>query len=81
MAVGEESVQIVARVSSRIFGGTELSRYKEWADATINFVINGSIGAQRPLASYWIPELSKISHHQVTAKRVIIPILKRSKRT
>lgn len=54
-------------------------------DSTINFAVDGFIGAQsikrypafiRPLAQYWIPELSKIGQHHATAKRVIVPILK-----
>jgi ent-kaurene oxidase len=71
-----------------MFGGTDLSRHKEWVDATINFAVDGFIGAQaikkyppfiRPLARYWIPELSKISQHHATARRVIVPILKARK--
>lgn len=77
-------VQIVARVSSRMFGGTGLSRCKEWVDATINFAVDGFVGAQkikqyptwiRPLAARWIPELSNIGQHQTTARKVIVPIL------
>jgi hypothetical protein len=69
-----------------MFGGTELSRHKAWVDATINFAIDGFIGAQaikkyptfiRPLMQYWVPEISKIGQHYATAKRVIVPILKR----
>jgi len=85
VAVADVFVQIVARVSSRMFGGTELSRHKEWVDSTINFAVDGFIGAQaikkyprfiRPLVAYWMPELSKINQHHATAKRVIVPILK-----
>ena len=86
VAVGDAMVQIVARVSSRMFGGIELSRCKEWVDATINFAVDGFIGAQkikryptliRSLVARWIPELSKIGRHQATAKKVIVPILER----
>lgn len=71
-----------------MFGGTDLSRHQEWVDSTINFAVDGFIGAQaikkystfiRPLARYWIAELSKISQHHATAKRVIVPILKARK--
>jgi ent-kaurene oxidase len=88
MAIADDFVKIVARVSSRMFGGTDLSRHKEWVDSTINFAVDGFIGAQaikkyppfiRPLARYWIPELSKISQHHATARRVIVPILKARK--
>lgn len=79
-------IQIVARVSSRMFGGTDLSRHQEWVDSTINFAVDGFVGAQkikkyplfiRPIAQYWIPELSKIEQHHETARRVIVPLLER----
>ncbi|TGJ85026.1 hypothetical protein E0Z10_g3717 [Xylaria hypoxylon] len=38
-------VQIVARVSSRMFGGTELSQNQGWVDATINFALDGFVGS------------------------------------
>lgn len=85
MAVGDVFVRIVARVSSRMFGGTELSHHKEWVNSTIDFAVDGFLGAQaikkyptfiRPLVAYWMPELSKISQHHATAKQVIVPILK-----
>ena len=84
MAVADVFVQIVARVSSRMFGGKELSRHKAWVDSTINFAVDGFIGAQaikkyphviRPLVASRIPELSKIGQHQAIAKQVIVPIL------
>ncbi|KAI9168060.1 Ent-kaurene oxidase [Paramyrothecium foliicola] len=78
-------VEIVARVSSRMFGGTELSRNKGWVDSTINFALDGFVGAQaikqypmfiRPLAAKFIPALGKIKEHHATAQRVIVPILR-----
>ena len=83
--MGDIFVQIVARVSSRMFGGAELSRNKEWVDATINFAVDGFIGAQaikkyphfiRPVVARQMPALTKIKDHAITAKRVIVPILK-----
>ncbi|KAI0195875.1 cytochrome P450 [Astrocystis sublimbata] len=78
-------VQIVARVSSRMFGGTDLSRNQPWVDATINFALDGFMGAQaikqypeiiRPLVAMFIPALGKIKEHHATAQRVIVPILR-----
>ncbi len=86
VAMADQFVQIVARVSSRMFGGTELSRHKEWVNSTINFAVDGFLGAQaikkypkilRPIAIRFIPELSKISQHHATARRVIVPILEK----
>ncbi len=70
MAIAEDFVMTVARVSSCMFGGTDLSRHKEWVDSTINFAVDGFIGAQAikkyslficPPARYWCLELSEIS--------------------
>ena len=85
MALGRGFVQIVARVSSRVSRGTELGHHKEWVDATINFAVDGFVGAHRikkyptfirPLAAYWIHELSISIQHQATANRAIVPVLK-----
>ena len=68
-----------------MFGGTDLSRHKEWVSATINFAVDGFLGAQaikkypvfvRPIVARWMPELNKISQHHATAQRVIVPILR-----
>ncbi|KAF9761122.1 hypothetical protein IL306_003955 [Fusarium sp. DS 682] len=82
--VHDAIVNIVARVSSRMFGGVDLSRNKEWVDSTINFALDGFVGAQaikkyppfvRPFVAKFIPALTKIKQHHATAQRVIVPIL------
>ena len=75
---------IVARASSRMFGGVALSRHKAWLKATLNFASDGFIGAQkikqypyffRPLASFFVPELWRIKRHYETTRDAILPIL------
>ncbi|KAI1208440.1 putative cytochrome P450 [Annulohypoxylon truncatum] len=84
--IAERFVTIVARVSSRMFGGLELSRHPEWIASTIHFAEDGFVLAQkikaipkllRPLVSRFLPELKKIARHHETARKVIIPILER----
>ncbi|KAI0179442.1 putative cytochrome P450 [Hypoxylon sp. FL1284] len=86
VAMADRFLTIVARVSSRMFGGTDLSRHEEWVNSTINFANDGFVLAQklkavpellRPLVARTIPELKKISAHHATARRVIVPILER----
>ncbi|KAI1380477.1 cytochrome P450 monooxygenase [Hypoxylon crocopeplum] len=88
--VVDRLTQIVARVSSRMFGGTILSENKEWIKASISFAIDGFIGAQaikqyphilRPIMQYTIPTLSKISEHYRAAERAAIPLLEERERT
>ncbi|TKX26518.1 cytochrome P450-like protein 1 [Elsinoe australis] len=78
--------QVVARVSSRMFGGPELSENDEWVQASIQFAFDGFIGAQaikkvpyllRPIAQYFIPALRNITKHHRSAEKVAVPLLTR----
>lgn len=75
---------VVARASSRMFGGLALSRNRPWLDAMSDFASDGFIGAQkikryrrlfRPLVAPFIPELRRIHKHYDTARREIVPLL------
>ena len=77
--------EIVARASSRLFGGSRLSDNDEWVQTTIDFTKDVFIGAQkikkipcllRPVAQYFIPEIRKIAKYHSTARRIIVPVLK-----
>lgn len=83
--MADSFVHIVARASSRMFGGSQLSHNEEWVRSTVRFAMDGFVAAQKikkipkilkPVAQYFIPELRKIKDHHATARRVIIPILK-----
>ena len=83
--MADEFTNIVARASSRLFGGSRLSDNKEWVQTTIEFTKDVFVGAQkikkipcmlRPVAQYFIPEIRRIAKHHSTARRIIIPILK-----
>ncbi|KAH8760542.1 cytochrome P450 [Diaporthe sp. PMI_573] len=82
--------QIVARVSSCMFGGTTLSHNKEWVKSSIDFAIDGFIGAQKikkypefikPLVARFIPEIRKIAGHYAAAEAAAIPMLESRRRT
>lgn len=83
--MADSFVNIVARGSSQMFGGPQLSHNDEWVRSIIKFTMDAFIGAQkikkipeilRPIAQYFIPELRRIESHHATARRIIIPILK-----
>ena len=83
--MSDKLLMIVARASSRMFGGLALSRHRAWLQATIDFASDGFFGAQkikqypyslRPLASFFIPELWRIKRHYKIARDAILPILK-----
>ena len=82
--------QIVARVSSCMFGGTTLSHNEEWVKSSIDFAIDGFIGAQKikkypefvkPLVARFIPEIRKIAAHYEAAEAAAIPMLESRRRT
>ncbi|KAL8764502.1 MAG: hypothetical protein Q9194_007026, partial [Teloschistes cf. exilis] len=90
VAVAEKFTQLVGRVSSRMFGGKQLSQNTEWVNTTITFAVDGFIGAQkikkyprilRPLAARFIPEIAKIKNHYEFARNLLIPIMQERKRT
>jgi len=68
-----------------MFGGTALSRNKEWTQATIDFSMDGFIAAQslkkypewfKPMAArFLVPAMHKVKSYSVTAERAVIPIL------
>ncbi|KAG8162657.1 hypothetical protein KVR01_007135 [Diaporthe batatas] len=88
--VVEILTQIVARVSSCMFGGTTLSHNKEWVKSSIDFAIDGFIGAQKikkypeflkPLVARFVPEIRKIADHYAAAEAAAIPMLENRRRT
>ncbi|KAL4972598.1 putative cytochrome P450 [Aspergillus desertorum] len=82
--------QIVARVSSCMFGGPTLSRNKEWVQSSISFATDGFIGAQalkeypewlKPIAARFIPAIENIKKHYENAEKAAIPLLVERART
>ncbi|KAI0107962.1 cytochrome P450 [Hypoxylon sp. NC0597] len=82
--------RIVARVSSRMFGGPELSRNSSWVAASIAFAIDGYIGAQKlkkypeflkPLAARLIPEVRILAKYYQEAEKAALPMLAERERT
>ncbi|TDZ21202.1 Ent-kaurene oxidase [Colletotrichum orbiculare MAFF 240422] len=83
--VVDRMTQIVARVSSRMFGGTTLSRNKEWIQSSIDFAMDGFIGAQalkkypeflKPLVARFTPAIRNIKNHYDAAERAAMPLLR-----
>ncbi|KAJ6195890.1 cytochrome P450 [Bipolaris maydis] len=83
--VVDRITQIVARVSSRMFGGTTLSRNKQWIQSSIDFATDGFIGAQalkkypeflKPLVAHFVPAIQNIKSHYAAAEKAAIPLLK-----
>ena len=82
--------RIVARVSSRMFGGHQLSHNRSWVAASIAFATDGYIGAQKlkkypnflkPLAARLIPEIRNLAKYHEEAEKAALPILAERERT
>ncbi|OAQ58685.1 cytochrome P450 [Pochonia chlamydosporia 170] len=88
--VVDRITQIVARVSSRMFGGTTLSRNKRWVKSSIDFAIDGFVGAQalkkypeilKPIAARFIPAIQNIKNHYAAVEEAAIPLIKEREAT
>jgi cytochrome P450 len=67
-----------------MFGGTTLSRNKEWVKSSIAFAIDGFIGAQalkkypeflKPVVARFLPAIKNIKKHYKAAEKAAIPLL------
>ncbi|EKG12712.1 Cytochrome P450 [Macrophomina phaseolina MS6] len=76
--------QIVARVSGRMFGGTELSRNREWVQTSIDFAHDSFNAAQklkkfpgwlRPVVAQFLPAIRRIRSRYRAAERAAVPLL------
>ena len=82
--MGDILTNVVARASSRMFGGVTLSRRRQWTKTMIDFTNDSFLAAQRlkdfpamlrPVAKYFIPEVTRLFKHFVLANELIVPIL------
>jgi len=67
-----------------MFGGTTLSRNKEWIQSSIDFATDAFIGAQalkkypeflKPVIARFVPAIQNIQSHYAAAERAAIPLL------
>ncbi|KAK1145133.1 hypothetical protein N8T08_004566 [Aspergillus melleus] len=75
---------IIARVSSRMFGGTKLSRNEGWIQASLRFAHDGFQAATKlkkwpgllkPIGQYLVPEITSIRNTYRVAENAIVPLL------
>ncbi|CAG9954540.1 unnamed protein product [Clonostachys rosea f. rosea IK726] len=75
---------IVARVSSRVFLGTEICRNKRWLEITLRYTVDAFMAAGnlrlwpaplRPLVHWFMPSCQKLRSEVAEAKEIITPVL------
>ncbi|QSS64188.1 cytochrome P450, possible trichothecene C-8 hydroxylase [Histoplasma capsulatum] len=81
-----ELLQIIARISSKVFTGDELCHDKRWLDITVNYTIMAFAAAEslrmwppylRSIVHWFLPKCRASRAEVVRARTVIEPILKR----
>ncbi|KAF3010112.1 hypothetical protein E8E14_000533 [Neopestalotiopsis sp. 37M] len=77
---------VVARVTSRMFGGIALSRNEAWVDAAVGSTNDGAVGALKlkvwpsilkPLIAPFTPEVARCKQHYKTSRDIIVPLLEK----
>ncbi|KAM5347482.1 hypothetical protein ACJ41O_010487 [Fusarium nematophilum] len=81
-------LDLVARLSSRVFLGDELCRNTEWLAITKSYSVNTTAAGDllrqypswlRPIACYFIPQCLELQRQVQHARRVMAPVLQRRK--
>lgn len=76
---------IIARASSRMMGGLQLSRNSEWLETSVSFTTNAWMAAQRlktypswsrGAVQYLLPEMTALRTNMKIAQKVIEPIVR-----
>lgn len=80
MAMSSKILTIIARASSRMFGGKSLASNQDWLHASLNFATDGFMGAQkikatprifRPIRARLLPEVRRIHKHYDTTRKAV----------
>lgn len=76
-------LQLVARVSSRVFVGEELCANKDWLDVSVNFTIHAMVAVEalarwpsylRPLVHAFLPDIRKARKEFARARKILEPV-------
>lgn len=84
----EDIMELVARLSSRVFLGLPLCRNRRWLDIAKNYTIDSFMGSQllrlappilRPITYWFIPNCTRLRSQLRDAKKLILPEVQRRK--
>ncbi|KAI1369844.1 cytochrome P450 [Xylaria arbuscula] len=82
----EKLLRVVAQASARIFVGYPMCRNEEWLECSTKFALDVMTGGEklkqwhpwlRPLAQYWVPEMTCIRGDHRRALELLLPELER----
>ncbi|GKT90615.1 cytochrome P450 [Colletotrichum tofieldiae] len=84
VALKPKLLDLISRISARVFIGQELCNNKEWLEITKRYTIDSFVAAQtlrswpaftRPFVHWFLPECRKIRQEMSDARRIIQPVL------
>ncbi|KXH64811.1 cytochrome P450 [Colletotrichum salicis] len=84
VSLGQTSLNVVSRLSSRVFLGPELCRNEAWLNITVMYVVDCFIAAERhrmfpkPLrriAHWLLPECQRVRSHVAQTRSIIQPVI------
>lgn len=84
VGLGHSILNIVSRLSSRVFLGPEICRNEEWLNITVMYVVDSFIAAERlrivpkPLrliVHWFLPECQRVRSHVVQTRSIIQPVI------
>lgn len=93
ISLGQTILNIVSRLSSRVFLGSEICRNEAWLNITVMYAVDGIVAAERlrivpkPLrriVHWFLPECQRVRSHVAEARSIIQPVIDaraREKRT
>jgi hypothetical protein len=79
-------LDLVARLSSRLFVGEELCRNEEWLHVAKNFTLDSFAASRvlrswpialRPFIIWFLPEWRTVRKHSADAKRILAPVVEK----
>lgn len=92
-SLGQTVLNIVSRLSSRVFLGSEICRNEAWLNITVMYAVNGIVAAERlrivpkllrRIVHWFLPECQRVRSHVAEARSIIQPVIDaraREKRT
>lgn len=79
-------LQLVARVSSRVFVGPELCANEDWLDVSVNITVHAIVAVEamsqwpsylRPLVYRFLPEVRKLKEEMSRGRKILKPIFQK----
>jgi cytochrome P450 len=77
-------LQLIARLTSRVFVGPELCANRDWLDVSVNYTVQAFVAAQalhdwpfllRPLVQLFLPECRDLRRTMARARKVLEPVV------